>query len=124
MENRTNRGTFKPGHSGNPSGRPKIAAEVRALAQEHSAEAIELLVEIMRNKNAAVTSRTAAANAILDRAIGRPEFSGKIETCQVNAEPNFENLTETEFALLERIHTDPEYVAILGKLTSGNGGTS
>jgi hypothetical protein len=102
MVNRTNRGTFKPGHSGNPGGRPAVAAEVRELAQKHSVEAIETLVEIMKNEKAPVNSRAAAAGAILDRAVGRPEFSGKIETSQTK-ELDFGRLNDAERAIFEQL---------------------
>jgi len=42
------------------------------LAREHTVEAIETLVDIMRN-GLTDTARMAAANAILDRAYGRPK---------------------------------------------------
>jgi HEAT repeat protein len=113
MVSRTNRGTFKPGHSGNPGGKPAVAAEVRALAAEHSAEAIETLVAIMRDKSAASTSRAAAANSLLDRAIGKPELSAKIETSQAK-EPDFSRLTDEEFAKLEAHHA--ELTPIIEKL--------
>ncbi len=61
---------FKPGQSGNPKGRPKIDREVRALARQYTAEAIERLVFWMRSTNAKAS--VAAANAILDRAWGKP----------------------------------------------------
>jgi len=40
---------FKKGQSGNPGGRPKVVAEVKELAREHTAEAIQTLVSIMNN---------------------------------------------------------------------------
>ena len=39
---------WKPGQSGNPSGRPKGIAEVQALAREFSTEAVYKLVDTMR----------------------------------------------------------------------------
>jgi hypothetical protein len=32
-------GSFKPGQSGNAGGRPKVVAEIRDLARQHTAEA-------------------------------------------------------------------------------------
>ena len=34
---------FKKGQSGNPGGRPKVAAEVKELAREHTGKAIETM---------------------------------------------------------------------------------
>lgn len=59
------------GVSGNPSGLPKAYREVRQLARSHSKEAIERLVELMRDKrhkNIALR----ACEVLLDRAWGKP----------------------------------------------------
>ncbi|PZT29831.1 hypothetical protein A7X88_00190 [Stenotrophomonas maltophilia] len=61
---------FKPGQSGNPSGRPKVDFEVRQLARQYGQEAIEKLVTIMRGDNAALAK--AASEALLDRGYGKP----------------------------------------------------
>lgn len=61
---------FKPGQSGNLSGRPKVDFEVRQLAREYGREAIEKLVAIMRGDNAALAK--AASEALLDRGYGKP----------------------------------------------------
>jgi len=45
---------------------------VRDLARTYTGDALETLVEIMRSKTAHPTSRALAANAILDRAWGKP----------------------------------------------------
>lgn len=86
---------FKPGASGNPAGRPPrpieqraIEADVRKLARQHGAEAVEKLVALMRGtvvvdvgdpENSkrivipvAPPTQLAAAVAILDRGYGRP----------------------------------------------------
>ena len=69
------KGSFKPGQSGNPGGRPKVVGEVVSLARLHKEEAIEALVGILRNKKAPAQARVAAANAILDRGYGKPAQS-------------------------------------------------
>ena len=61
---------WKPGQSGNPGGRPKIAAEIRDIARLHGREAIQRLVALMHSSNEAVAVR--AAEALLDRGYGRP----------------------------------------------------
>src|SRR5262245_23487403 len=52
-------------------GRPKASLEVRALAGEHTAEALHTIVEIMRNSRSD-SVRLATAEAIFDRGWGRP----------------------------------------------------
>ena len=61
---------FKKGVSGNPSGRPAVPAEVRDACRALSLEAIQVLERAMRAKD--VKARIAAANALLDRAWGKP----------------------------------------------------
>lgn len=67
---------FKKGQSGNPGGRSrKVAGDGRTIseiAKEHSPKAIATLVDVMDNGDSAA-SRVSAANAILDRAWGRPK---------------------------------------------------
>jgi len=62
---------FKKGQSGNPGGRPKVVAEVRELAREHTQDAIKTLVDIMGDDKAHHSARVAAAKELLDRGYGR-----------------------------------------------------
>lgn len=64
--------TFQRGQSGNPGGRPKETADVRALARKHLADSINGLAAIARDKKQPGTTRVAAYNSLLDRAVGRP----------------------------------------------------
>jgi hypothetical protein len=61
------------GMSGNPGGRPKLELSIRELAQQHGMEALETLVHVMRTGRRG--EQIVAANAILDRAYGRPSQS-------------------------------------------------
>ena len=67
-------GMFKPGQSGNPLGyngqmRMRNKA-IEDLAREHAQEAVSTLVDLMRTGNDA--AKRAAAEALLDRAYGKP----------------------------------------------------
>lgn len=61
---------WQPGQSGNPGGRPKVNPELRRAAQEHSAEALDTLVKVMRTGKP--SEQLLAAREILDRAWGKP----------------------------------------------------
>ena len=63
---------FKKGKSGNPGGRPKEVAEVKALARAHTTTAIETLVSIAKSKKATDAARVSACTALLDRGWGKP----------------------------------------------------
>lgn len=63
---------FKPGESGNPGGRPKGDIELRRAARERTAEALETLINIMRNQKAPAAARVSAAEALLSRGWGKP----------------------------------------------------
>src|ERR1019366_5223191 len=59
------------GQSGNPGGRPAVAAEVKAEARRHTKEALDRLVYWMRSDDPQASIR--AAMALLDRGCGKPE---------------------------------------------------
>ena len=68
---RDQKGRWQPGHSPNPSGRPKALIEVIELARKHTPEAIAALASIMNNKEAMDSARVKAAEVLLDRGWGK-----------------------------------------------------
>lgn len=65
-------GMFKQGQSGNPLGRPKVDKTIRDIAREHTQEAIEVLLMVVRDQKAPSAARVQACNALLDRGWGKP----------------------------------------------------
>ena len=63
---RNSLGQFETGHSGNAGGRPKDEHRVAELARSFTTEAIDTLVELMRNGKDERVKGT-AAQALLDR---------------------------------------------------------
>jgi hypothetical protein len=51
--------------------KPKTIIEIRSLARGHTRTAVNVLVGVMRNKDATPAARVSAANAILDRGWGK-----------------------------------------------------
>jgi hypothetical protein len=74
---------WQPGLSGNPGGRSSELAAQQSAAKLKAAgladEALDFLVETLRNKEEATPYRLRAATEILDRALGRPAQAIDIE---------------------------------------------
>lgn len=51
--------------------RPPNRAEIETLARSYSPDALDALVEVVRNTRSAAVARVQAANALLDRGFGR-----------------------------------------------------
>ena len=62
---------FKPGQSGNPSGRPKIPDDVKQMFREATPRACEVLCQIINDEGARYSDRIKAAEVIMDRAWGK-----------------------------------------------------
>ena len=70
-----NAGRFQKGLSGNPGGRPREIGEIKDLARAHTADAMLALASIAVDLSAPASARVAAAEALLNRAWGRPGLS-------------------------------------------------
>ena len=64
-------GRWASGRSPNPGGRPKIIADVRDLARQHTRTALDTLVEIAVHGKTEI-ARICAANSLLDRGTEGP----------------------------------------------------
>ena len=74
-------GRFLKSYSGNAGGRPKDEHNIAALARSYSTEAIETLIDLMRNAREDRVRGT-AAQALLDRGFGK----SKVEIQNTNAD--------------------------------------
>jgi hypothetical protein len=126
VANRTTKGRFVKGESGNPRGRPKnpwpdyapdppaaaycapdpAAADRRFIpnivveARKYSALAIDTLVELTKD-NHADSTRFAAATALLDRGYGRPAQSLDLHLSADAITKRLSDMTDAELAALE-----------------------
>lgn len=66
---------FKKGQSGNPSGRPKIPDDIKAMLKGATPDACKLLCETINNPNEKTELRVKCAEIVLDRVYGKPQQS-------------------------------------------------
>jgi hypothetical protein len=66
-----NKGSWKPGQPGNPQGRRAEDRKLKLLCRQHTEKAVNALVKHLDSDNPSAV--VAAANAILDRAYGKPK---------------------------------------------------
>jgi hypothetical protein len=76
----------------------KTITEIRSLARSHTRTAINVLVGVMRAKDATPAARVSAATAILDRGWGKP----------VQALANGDDRALELVQRIERVIVDPE----------------
>ena len=63
---------FQPGQSGNPNGRPKMPEDVRKKLKAATPEAVQLLIDVMKNEDEKTALRMDAAKTIIERVYGKP----------------------------------------------------
>ena len=94
QKGQSNSGQIKKGEVRNPGGRPKTVGLVRELAGKYTEEAIATLAEVCGNSTFPPAARVAAANALLDRAHGRPESTSNIRFTKSVKELTTDELVE------------------------------
>jgi hypothetical protein len=117
--NRTGKGYFVKGRSGNPGGRPKntpefapstggsAGADRRTVgnmvieARKFSGLAVDTLVDLTKD-NHADSTRYAAATALLDRGYGRPAQSLDLHLSADAITKRLSDMTDAELAALEQ----------------------
>jgi hypothetical protein len=105
--------SFRPGQSGNPTGRPKRLATIEArrifrdvtdAARERTQDAVDTLSAIMKDSKAPAAARVSAAQALLDRGYGKPA-----QAIEVEAGPDLAHLSDEDLKTLERILRPPGF---------------
>ncbi|MDW9375263.1 hypothetical protein GOC57_11355 [Sinorhizobium meliloti] len=99
---RTSEGRFAPGHSGNPNGRPKTPAHIKAMLEGLTEKAVLALGEALDGDDPKL--KLTAAQEVLNRALGKPHTSASIDVTQ-NNNPAAHLAALTQLALAQRALT-------------------
>jgi hypothetical protein len=100
VANRSGKGGFKPGASGNPGGRPKAASLIAVEARKHGLAMVSVLNTIAR-KGKSEQARIAAAVALLDRGYGKPSQSVELNFHADLLQKKLIDMTPDELRILE-----------------------
>jgi hypothetical protein len=96
--------------AGRPPGRANVAtqnmkATLSELAREHTGEALQTVLEVMR-EGATDAIRLAAAVHVLDRGYGRPQAAVAVSASRESEGLQPEPVAAAVLRALERIHSD------------------
>ena len=69
------RGGARAGAGRKPGVVSQLTRDIQAMAREHAEAALQTLVDVAEDEGASEAARVSAANAILDRAYGKPKQS-------------------------------------------------
>src|ERR1700724_1490880 len=105
MIDRRPNGTYLPGVSGNPRGRPATFDEMAGRCRQHPAEAVDTLLMLMRSPDTPPATRVLAANSVLDRGWGKPA-----QAFQVSRPVDLEDLSDAELLAIA-VGADPLPIA-------------
>jgi hypothetical protein len=101
VANKTGKGGFTPGASGNPGGRPKAASVIAIEARKHGLAMVAVLNSIAR-KGKSEQARIAAATALLDRGYGKPAQSVELNFHASLLQKKLLEMTPDELRVLEQ----------------------
>ena len=88
---------------GRKAGTPnKSTADLREAAQQFTADALQTLVDVMKDEGQPAAARISAATAILDRGHGKPQMYTETTLSNVNAPTQIE-LVAFESNYLKRL---------------------
>jgi len=99
--NRTGKGGFVKGESGNPGGRPRTIASLTIESRRHAFDAIRTLARITKSGRSEA-ARIAAAVALLDRGFGRPSQSVEMNLTADMVSKRISELSDNELTMLEQ----------------------
>jgi hypothetical protein len=101
VANKTGKGGFTAGASGNPRGRPKAASVIAIEARKHGLAMVAVLNGIAR-KGKSEQARIAAATALLDRGYGKPAASVELSFHANLLQKKLIEMTPEELRVLEQ----------------------